>query len=196
MVVYMNLNELIILSIIILASLGSLYFIRLGWKHYGLLFLISVLSSNLICYLLTRVGFYSFPNNVLHKGFLIPYGLVSTVFPFITMFGVRYSPKQWIWKIPFYWAVVHLGVLGEVILKNSAIFKFEPEWDLWDSYTLWWLNYLLYELLGSKIIPENLRKPISAESFRYGNWVWIVFHIIVITTIFLAGVYVGVTMFK
>lgn len=192
----MNREEFMVLSIIILASFGCLYFIRLDWKRYGLLFLISVISSNLLCYLLTYIGFYSFPNNVLHKNFLIPYGLVSTVFPFITLFGIRYSPKQWIWKIPFYWAVVHLGVLGEVILKNSTIFKFEPEWDLWDSYTLWWINYLLFELLGGKIIPEYLRKPINSETFRYGKWGWIVFHIIVITTIFLAGVYVGVTVFK
>jgi hypothetical protein len=42
----------------------------------------------------------------------------------------------------------------------------------------------------------NVRRPISAESFRYGKWAWIVLHIIVIATIFLAGVYVGVTVFN
>ncbi|MFB9760793.1 hypothetical protein ACFFMS_21170 [Ectobacillus funiculus] len=50
--------------------------------------------------------------------------------------------------------------------------------------------------MGGKVVPEHLRKPINGESFRYGKWAWIVFHIIVISTIFLAGVYVGVTMFK
>lgn len=192
----MNYKEISILLIIIFAGLGCLYFIRLDWKRYGVLFLSSVFSSNLVCYLFTFIGFYSFPEKVLHDHFLIPYGLVSTLFPFITLFGIRYSPKQWIWKIPFYWAVVHLGILGEVILKSTTIFDFEPEWDLWDSYTLWWLNYLLFELLGGKIVPEHLRKPINGESFRYGKWAWIVFHIIVISTIFLVGVYVGVTVFK
>jgi hypothetical protein len=90
-----------------------------------------------------------------------------------------------------------LGVLGEVILKHTSIFRFEPEWwDLWDSYTLWWLYFLLFELLGGKVIPDHLRNPVTVNSFRYGNWAWIVLHIIVITTIFLAGVYVGITVFR
>ncbi|MDR6123376.1 hypothetical protein QFZ87_002973 [Bacillus sp. SLBN-46] len=181
---------------IAIAAIGCLYFIRIDWKRYGLLYLISGLAANLLCYTFTYLGFYSFPNNVLHNGFLTPFGLVSTVFPLLTMFGVRFSPDSWSWKIPFYWALVHLGVLGEVILKHTIIFKFEPEWDLWDSYTLWWLYYLLFELLGGKIVPSQHRKPISSDSFRYGKWGWIVLHVIVISTIFLAGVYVGVTIFK
>lgn len=192
----MDLKSMIMLSIIVFAGIGCLHFIRLDWKRYGFLFILSLLSANMVCYILTFVGFYTFPKNVLHGELLVPYGLVSTIFPFIVLFGVRYSPEKWVWKIPFYWAIVHLGVLGEVILKNTTIFKFEPEWDLWDSYTLWWIYYLLFELLGKKIIPNQLRKPIHSGFFRYGRWAWIVFHIIVITTIFLAGVYVGVTIIK
>jgi hypothetical protein len=192
----MNHVEIFILIIMIIGSLGCLYFIRLDWKRYGFLLLISILSVNLLCYAFTYSGFYSFPNNVLHGEFLIPYGLVSTVLPFLALFGIRFSPEKWVWKIPFYWGIVHLGVLGEVILKHTSIFKFEPEWDLWDSYTLWWLYYLLFELLGGKMIPDHLRKPINSILFRYGNWAWLVLHIIVISTIFLAGVYVGITVFK
>jgi hypothetical protein len=171
-----------------------LLIVRLDWKRYGLLFLLSALTANLLCYAFTFVGLYSFPVNVLHGNLLIPYGLVSTVFPFGVLFGVRKSPEKWGWKIPFYWGIIHIGVLGEVILKNTIIFKFEPEWDLWDSYTLWWLYYLLFELLGGKLIPSRLRTPIHSDSFRYGRWAWILFHVIVITTIFLAGVYVGITV--
>jgi hypothetical protein len=192
----MNSKEIIFLIIIVLGAAGCLYFIRLDWKRFGAIYLISVISGNLLCYMFTFLDFYTFPNNILHKGFLIPYGLVSTVFPLIAMFGIRYSPVRWVWKIPFYWGIVHIGVLAEVILKQTEIFAFKPEWDLWDSYTLWWLNYLLFELLGGKMIPSHLRKPINSEAFKYGNWAWIVFHIIVITTIFLAGVYVGITVFR
>ncbi|WP_462409841.1 CBO0543 family protein [Neobacillus sp. Marseille-QA0830] len=180
----------------IIGIIGCLYFIRFNWKRYGLIFIISVVSVNLLCYLFTYVGFYSFPYNALHDHLLIPYGVTSTVFPFLTLVGVRYSPEKWVWKIPFYWAIVHLGVLGEVILKHSAIFRFEPEWDLWDSYTLWWIYFLLFELLGGKIVPNESRKPLCSDLFRYGNGAWVIFHLIVITTIFLAGVYVGVTVFK
>lgn len=189
-------KDLIMAFIMIFGICGCIFFIRLSWRHYGLIFLISLLSANFLCYLFTFVGFYSFPNNVLHDHLLIPYGLVSTVFPFISLFGIRYSPEKWVWKIPFYWTIVHLGVLSEVILKHTTIFKFEAEWDLWDSYTIWWIFYLLLEGLGSKLVPPDLRKPISHKSFRYGRWAWIVLHVVVITTIFLAGVYVGVTVFK
>lgn len=134
--------------------------------------------------------------NLLHGHLLIPFGLVSTVFPFGVLFGVRKIPEKWKWKIPFYWAIVHVGAAGEVFLKHTAIFRFNREWDLWDSYTLWWLSFLLFELLGEKIVPTPLRKPIDSESFRYGSWGWLIFHFIVIVTIFLAGVYVGVTIFK
>jgi hypothetical protein len=192
----MNYEAIVILFIIILGSLGCLYFICLDWKRYGFFLLISILSVNLLCYAFTFSGFYSFPNNVLHGDLLIPYGLVSTVFPFLALFGIRFSPEKWVWKIPFYWGIVHLGVLGEVILKYTSIFRFEPEWDLWDSYTLWWLYFLLFELLGGKVVPNHLRKPINSIAFRYGKWAWLLLHIIVISTIFLAGVYVGITVFK
>lgn len=183
-------------AVIILSAIGCLSIIRFDWKRYGLIFIISAISGNLFCFGLTYIGFYTFYDYFLEDIFITPILLVSTLFPFIALFGIRYSPEQWIWKIPFYWGIVHLGVLGEVILKYSVLFKFEPEWDLWDSYTLWWINYLLFELLGGKIIPPERRNPLKASLFRYGAWVWIVLHIIFITTIFLAGVYVGVTVFK
>ncbi|RHW35757.1 hypothetical protein D1B31_19155 [Neobacillus notoginsengisoli] len=184
-----------VLLLILAGALGCLVIIRTDWKRYGFLYLASAVSANVLCYAFVSSGFYSYPNNVLHGDALIPYGLVSTVFPFLVLSGVRYSPEKWIWKIPFYWAVVHLGVLGEVILRQTSFFVFGPEWDLWDSYTLWWLFYLLFELLGGKIVPDNVRRPINASSFRYGKWAWIVLHIIVISTIFLAGIYVGKTVF-
>ncbi|ULT54658.1 hypothetical protein L1999_16025 [Neobacillus drentensis] len=184
------------LIVVIVCLIGCIYFIKFDWKKYGLLYLVSAAAANLLCYVFTYVGFYSFPMNVLHGHLLIPYGLVSTVFPFGVLFGVRKSPETWVWKVPFYWAIVHIGVTGEVILKHTAIFEFKPEWDLWDSYTLWWLYFLLFELLGEKIVPPPLRKPIDSDSFRYGRWGWIIFHLIVIVSIFLAGVYAGVTIFN
>ncbi len=191
----MIVEKIALLIAILLAAIGCAYIIRIDWKRYGFLYLLTVISANLLCYTFTYIGFYSFPNNILHGNLLTPYALVSTAFPFGVLFGVRYSPEKWVWKIPFYWGIIHLGVLSEVILLLTPIFQFEPEWDLWDSYTLWWIYFLLFEALGGKIIPNHLRNPISHESFKYGRWAWIIFHIIVIVTIFLAGVYVGVTLF-
>lgn len=180
---------------IVLMGICCLYFIRLDWKRYGFLYLLSAVSANILCYMLTFAGFYSFPNNLLHGNLLIPYALVSTAFPLAVLTGVRFGPEKWVWKIPFYWAIIHIGTLFEVVLLATPIFVFKPEWDLWDSYSLRWVYYLLFEIVGGKIIPPSLRKPILHESFRYGRWAWIVLHIILISTIFLAGVYVGATVF-
>lgn len=196
MVFIMNFQKYILLAVILLSAAGCLAIIRFDWKRYGLIYLISAVTGNLLCFSLTYIGFYTFFNYLLEDYSITPVLLVSTLFPLIALFAIRYSPKLWIWKIPFYWGIIHLGLVGEVILKNSVIFKFEAEWDLWDSYTLWWINYLLFELLGGKIVPPEKRKPLNAESFRYGAWAWILLHFIFITTIFLAGIYVGVTVFK
>lgn len=196
MVFIMNFQKYILLAVILLSAAGCLAIIRFDWKRYGLIYLISAVTGNLLCFSLTYIGFYTFFNYLLEDYSITPVLLVSTLFPLIALFAIRYSPKLWIWKIPFYWGIIHLGLVGEVILKNSVIFKFEAEWDLWDSYTLWWINYLLFELLGGKIVPSEKRKPLNAESLRYGAWAWILLHFIFITTIFLAGIYVGVTVFK
>ena len=83
-------------------------------KRYGLIYIISAITGNLLCFCLTYLGFYTFYNYLLEKYTITPILLVATLFPLIALFGIRYSPKQWIWKIPFYWGIVHLGVLGEV----------------------------------------------------------------------------------
>lgn len=184
------------LAALVLLGAGCIRMIRADWRCFGALYLMSAVSANCLCYLITLTGFYSFPRNVLHGSLLIPYGLVSTAFPLIAMVGVRYSPERWVWKIPFYWTVIHLGFSAELLLLITGIFQFGPKWDLWDSYTLWWIYYLLFELLGKKLIPRQLRKPINAETFRYGNWGWIIVHVVLIASIFGAGVYVGATFYR
>jgi hypothetical protein len=191
----LNYESVGILLVMLFGTAACLYFIRLDWRKYGLLYALSALTAIVLCYSFTFAGFYAFPNNVLHQRLLIPYGVVATVFPSMVLFGIRYSPKPWIWKIPFYWTLIHLGVAGEVVLLFSSIFTFSENWDLWDSYTLWWIYLLFFELLGDKIVPAPFRKPIQTERFRYGRWGWIAVHVILVSSIFLAGVYFGVRMF-
>lgn len=187
-------ETLALLAVVVAAGAICAAIVRMDWKRYGLLYLLSATTAVALCFFFTYVGFYSFPVNVLHGSLTIPYALVMTAFPSAVLFGVRYSPERWPWKIPFYWAIVHIGVLGEVLLLSTPIFDFSPEWDLWDSYALWWLYYLLFELLGGKLIPPNMRKPLPTDALRYGRWAWIVLHVILVATIFLAGVYFGVTV--
>ena len=184
-----------LLAVIAAAAVVCVAIVLIDWRRYGFLYLLSATTAVALCYVFTYVGFYRFPVNVLHGTLLIPYALVLTAFPSAVLFGVRYSPERWAWKIPFYWALVHIGVLGEVLLLSSPILDFSPEWDLWDSYTLWWLYYLLFEALGGKLIPSSLRKPLHTDALRYGRGAWIVLHVILVATIFLAGIYVGVTVF-
>ncbi|OCA85678.1 hypothetical protein A8F94_12440 [Bacillus sp. FJAT-27225] len=190
-------EERIIIIILFIAGVtGILLISRNNWKRYFFLYLISAISGLLICYAFVAIRLYSFPDIPFHDGLAMPVGIIVTVFPFLVLFGVFYSPEKWIWKIPFYWTIVHLGIAGEVFLKQTSLFRFSTEWDLWDSYTLWWLYLILFDLLGGKIIPRENRLPIPDDAFRYGKWGWIVSHVILISTIFLAGVYTGAALFR
>lgn len=124
----------------------------------------------------------------------MPFEAILTVFPFIVLYGVRYSPEPWAWKIPFYWAIVHVGMLFETaVLLKTRLIRYEFKWDFWDSYTWWWIFLLVFEWVGGLIIPSHLRKPINTQEFTYGKKWWAVFHFIVIVTIFLGGYYLGRT---
>lgn len=172
--------------------LGSIFIIRLDWKRYGLLFLISGAVGNILCYIFVKLNFYSFPFRFFPDITPMPFLAILTIFPLYVLIGVRYSPVSWAYKIPFYWAIVHLGMLAETLAQNyTDLIKYNFEWDFWDSYTWWWIYLLLFDWIGSLIIPKQLKKPLDQESFHYGKWVWALFHFIVITTIFLGGLYLG-----
>ena len=80
--------------------------------------------------------------------------------------------------------------------RYTNIIKYEPSWDLWDSYSAWWIFLLLFEWIGGKVIPASARAPISEEAFAFGGWAWFLFHGIVLLTTFGAGVLVGVDVKK
>lgn len=166
---------------------GSYFILRNNWKRYGLLFLLSGLIGNILCAVFVYLGFYSFGISA-----FAVVTAVLTSFPFYVLLGVRYSPKPWVWKIPFYWALVHLGVLLESVNERyTNLITYEFEWDVWDTYTWWWIYLLAFEWIGGRIVPDHSRKPLAVESFRYGKLLWGLIHFILITTIFLGGVYVG-----
>lgn len=188
-----NIETYITVTAILFSLLGLFLIIRINWKRYGLLFLISGTVGNVLCFIFTNLGFYSFPYRLFPNLSNTPLLILSLVFPFIVLVGVRYSPNLWAWKIPFYWVIVHLVVLAETLaLQYTNLIKYDFEWDFWDSYTWWWLFFLFFDLIGSLIIPNSLRKPISKESFSYGKWAFFILHFILITTIFLGGVYLGI----
>lgn len=184
-------TQVLYYTALILGICGTIFVLRFDWKRYGILFLLSGAVAIGLCYIFVKLQFYSFPEIPLHN-LSLPYFEMMVTFPAGVLFGVRYSPQKWVWKIPFYWGIVHIGVLLELLIKEGTpIFRFGMAWDVWDSYTWWWIYFLLFEWIGGKIVPDHLRKPIDGEQFRYGRWGWIVFHAIVISTIFLAGYYLG-----
>ena len=86
-----------------------------------------------------------------------------------------------------------MGVFLETVLKNTTrLIRYDFEWDFWDSYTTWWGFFILMEWIGGKIILPHLRKPLSIDAFRFGNWFWFVIHIVAMFTIFLAGLSLGI----
>lgn len=185
----------IYITAVLISVIGSLFIIRINWKRYGLLFLLSGAVGGILCYIFIKVGFYSFPYRLFDGISLMPFDAVLTVFPFLVLLGVRYSPKSWAYKIPFYWVVVHLGMLAETLAHlNTKLVAYNSEWDLWDSYTWWWIYFLIFDWIGGLIVTDQFRRPMNTEAFRYGKWAWIVLHFILILTIFLGGYYLGRTI--
>lgn len=182
----------IYITALLISLIGSYFIIRINWKRYGLLFLLSGLAGNIICYIFVKAGFYSFPYRLFDGISVMPFDALLIVFPFLVLLGVCYSPKKWAYKIPFYWVIVHLGMLSETLMKiNTKLIEYDFEWDFWDSYTWWWIFFLGFEWIGGLIVPEKFRNPIDSEAFRYGKWAWVVLHFILILTIFLGGYYLG-----
>lgn len=182
------------LGAVVISIIGSIIIIKSNVKKYIILYIASSTAGALLCLLFVAMGFYSFPVKLIPLS-PIPMIEMFTTIPFYVLFGVRYSPQKWPWKIPFYWALVHIAMVLEVFVLYHPvkIINYEAKWDAWDSYTWWWIFLLVFEFIGGRIIPAQSRKPISSKSFRYGRWGWIIFHFIVIVTIFLAGYYTGWT---
>lgn len=192
-----NIETYLTLSAIAFSTVVSLLIMRKNWKKYGLLFLISAVIGNVLCYLFVKLGLYYYPYRLFPKISIMPVTLILTMFPACIMFGVRYSPKSWVYKIPFYWVIVHLGVLIEGWAENQTqLIKYNATWDLWASYTWWWIFLLVFEWVGGMIVPAESRKPIDQELLKYGKIGWFILHFILITTIFIAGVNTGYTLPK
>lgn len=187
-----NIETYILLISIVLSSIGSIWIIRKSWKQYGLLFIVTGIVGNLLCYIFIKMGFYFFPYRLFPDLSPMPFLAILTIFPFYVLFGVRYSPNKWGWKIPFYWVLIHIGMLAEVLVQNyTSLIKYRNFWDTWDSYTWWWLFLLVFEYVGGLIVVKENRKPINEELLRYGRSGWFILHFILIATIFLAGFYAG-----
>lgn len=187
-----NMETYILVTGIVFSTIGSIIIMKVNWKQYGLIYLISGIVGELLCYFFVKTGLYRYPYRLFPKISVMPFILVFTLFPLYVIAGVRYSPTKWIYKIPFYSVLVHIGMLGEVLSQNfTEIIKYNKFWDTWDSYTWWWLFLLTFEVIGGILVSKEFRKPIDESLFNYGKSGWFIVHFVLMTTIFLAGFYMG-----
>ena len=192
-----NIETYLSLSAIAVSTAVLLLTMRHNWKRYGALFLLSAVIGNILCYVFIKLGYYYYPYRLFPTLFIMPLTLVLTMFPALVLASVRYSPKSWAYKIPFYWVIVHLGVLFEVWAEEmTQIIKYNESWYLWDSYTWWWIFLLVFEWVGGIIVPAESRKPLDQELLKYGKIGWFILHFVLILTIFIAGVYTGTLLAK
>lgn len=188
-----NIETFLLTGGIFFSILGSIFILRFNWKKYGLVYFISVLIGEALCYFFVKAGLYSFPYILFPRISSMPFVFVLTFFPFMVIVGIRYSPTRWSYKIPFYWVLIHLGMLSEVLANNfTRLIRYEKYWDTWDSYTWWWIFFLMLEWVGGLIVAPEYRKPIDENILKYGKIGWFITHFILIGTIFLAGFYMGI----
>lgn len=187
-----NIETWILIIATILPLIGSYYIVKIDWKRYGLLFLAAGIIGNILCYTFVAMGFYSFPYRILPGLSPMPITAILTAFPYYVLLGVRYSPKPWVWKLPFYWAFVHVGVLLETYaVEATQLIEYNYQWDFWNTYTWWWIYLLGFEWVAGTFIPDRLRKPLDFTVLNYAKTGWFVLHFIFILTVFLGGYYLG-----
>jgi hypothetical protein len=187
-----NIETFITIASISLTFAASYFILRVDWKRFGLVFLLAGIVGNILCYIFVKLGLYLYPYRLFPKLSIMPFETILTIFPFFVILGIRYSPKNWAYKISFYMVIVHLGLLAETLAHNfTDLIHYTFEWDFWDSYTWWWIFLLIFEYIGGLIVPNHSRKPISPDAFGYGKWAWWILHFVVIITIFLWGYYLA-----
>ncbi|MCR3761567.1 CBO0543 family protein [Clostridium felsineum] len=192
-----NVETFFLITGTVLSTIGSIFIMKNNWKQYGILYISSGVVGELLCYFFIITGLYVYPYRILPQISQMPLTLIMTMFPFYVMFGVRYSPARWAYKIPFYWVLVHIGMFGEVIAQNfTRVIKYNRFWDTWDSYTWWWLFLLIFEVIGGILVSKEYRKPIDEGVFTYGKLGWFIVHFILISTVFLAGFFMGMKTLK
>jgi hypothetical protein len=187
-----NIETYVTIISFILTVIGTILIVKIDWKKYGLLLVLSAIIGVSLCYIFIGLGLYVFPYRLFPQISKIPFTAILTIFPFYVLLCVRYSPKSWPWKIPFYWAMVHIGMTAEAWAEQKTLLiKYNPLWDVWDSYTWWWIYLLVFEWVGGLIVPKESRKPIDVELLKFGKLGWFILHFILISTIFLAGFFMG-----
>lgn len=188
-----NIESIISVTTTLFCTMGLIYIIRLNWKQYGLLFLLSAAVGEVLCILFMNLGFYSFPYRMFPHITTMPITVIVTIFPLYVLIGVRYSPSKWKYKIPFYWSIIHTGVLAEVLAGNfTKLIKYERYWDVWDTYTWWWIYLLTFQFVGGMIVSDKFKKPINEEALKIGRVGWFIVWFILLLTVFLAGLYTGI----
>jgi hypothetical protein len=142
----------------IISVILSISIVKIDWKKYGFLFVLSAIVGVILCYVFIYLGLYAFPYRLFPHVSKIPFTAILTIFPVYVLLGVRYSPKSWSWKIPFYWVMVHIGMFAEAWAESSTkLIKYNSPWDTWDSYTWWWIYLLVFEWVGGLIVSQELR---------------------------------------
>jgi hypothetical protein len=163
---------LILIFVLVLTGIGFVIIIRKNYVRYGLISIISITLSILLCWFFEWNGFYRF---VLPFPSILP--AVAISFTFLVLFSIYFRPKKH--TFPFYFMVINLVFAIEIILRDVCHFiVYRGPWDTWDSYSLYWLYIRLFAFLGDCLVPIKYRKPISSDKRSY----WISFIVVIIAS--------------
>jgi len=124
-----NLDTILSILPCILALAVIYFLLRINWKQYGLLLLISGTAGLALCILFVALEFYSFPFRLFPSAFRFPILTLLLVFPAYIAIAVRYSPHWTLWESYALWWVFMLAFewLGGLIVSPEKRMPVDSE---------------------------------------------------------------------
>ncbi|WP_078544979.1 hypothetical protein [Litchfieldia alkalitelluris] len=163
--------------VVIICGTGCFFIIKTNVLRYGIIFLISILLSVSFCIFFYFNGFYRFVLPI----YLILLPVICS-FGFLILFLIKYRPTKY--TFPFYFSVLTFILGCEIFLKDVVGFiVFRNGWDLWDSYSFYWVYVRIFDFIGERVISEKWRKPVPYDKRMY----WIIFLVMIVISFVILG---------
>ncbi|MDL4840437.1 hypothetical protein [Aquibacillus rhizosphaerae] len=166
---------LIVMGVTLLGAVGNLLIINKSPLKYGRIFITNIVIAVSLCSFFVMTGFYRF---VLPLPHILPAVVCS--FGFLVLFLIYFKPTKH--TFPYFFMIINITFVFEILLKHIGFITYKNGWDLWDSYTLYWIYVRIFVFLGEKMVADENRQPLNTVN----KWYWPSFFVIIFLTVLVA----------